>query len=99
MSHDEVHVLPVRTYVAIFCALMVLTALTVWVAFQDFGALNTILALGIACFKATLVVLWFMHVKYATNLTRLVVAGSIFWFFILVAFTLSDYWTRGWIAG
>ena len=93
------HIIPIRVYVAIFVALMVLTAITVWVAFFDLGAYNAVVALAIACFKATLVVLYFMHVKYSSRLTQLVVIGSLVWFLILIAFTLSDYLTRGWAAG
>jgi len=99
MSDQSHHIVPIRVYLAIFVALLVLTALTVWVAFVDLGRMNTIVALGIATFKATLVVLYFMHVKYSSSLTKLIVGASIFWFLILIAFTLSDYWTRGWIAG
>ena len=66
------------------------------VAFFDLGPLNTVAALGIAVFKATLVVLFFMHVKYSTRLTWAVVIGSVFWLGILLALTLSDYLTRAW---
>ena len=59
-----------------------------------FGPLNTIAALAIAVFKATLVVLFFMHVKYSTRLTWAVVVGSVFWLGILLALTLADYLTR-----
>jgi cytochrome c oxidase subunit IV len=90
------HILPKRIYYTIFAILMFCTYLTVQIAFFDLGALNTIAALGIAVFKATLVVLFFMHVKYSTRLTWAVVLGSIFWFGILLALTLSDYLTRAW---
>jgi cytochrome c oxidase subunit IV len=90
------HVVPLRVYYAIFAALMVGTALTVWVAFIDLGALNTPLALAIAITKATLVVLFFMHVKYSPKLTWLVVIGSVFWLSILLLMTFGDYMTRGW---
>ena len=75
---------------------MVCTYLTVQMAFLDLGPLNTIVALAIAVFKATLVVLFFMHVKYSTRLTWAVVAGSVFWLGILLVLTLSDYLTRAW---
>lgn len=90
------HIVPQRTYYLIFAALMICTALTVWVAFFDLGPLNTVLALTIAVFKATLVVLFFMHVKYSTRLTWAVIAGSVFWLGILLALTLGDYLTRAW---
>ena len=90
------HIVPTRTYYLIFLALMVCTAVTVGVAFVDLGPLNTIVALTIAVFKATLVVLFFMHVAYSTRLTWAVVAGSVFWLGILLALTMSDYLTRAW---
>ena len=90
------HILPTRIYYTIFAILMFCTYLTVQIAFFDLGALNTIAAIGIACFKATIVILFFMHVKYSTRLTWAVVLGSIFWFGILIALTMSDYLTRVW---
>jgi cytochrome c oxidase subunit 4 len=90
------HIVPTRIYYTIFAILMLCTGLTVWVAFLDLGALNTIAALAIAVFKATLVVLFFMHVKYSTRLTWAVVVGSIFWLGILLVLTMGDYLTRGW---
>lgn len=91
----SVHVEPIRTYLAVFAALMVLTAATVWVAYFDFGAWNDVVAMVIAVAKASLVVLIFMHVRHSTPLTRLVVVGSILWMVFLVALTLADYQTRG----
>jgi cytochrome c oxidase subunit IV len=90
------HVVPTRIYYVIFAILMVCTALTVWIAFVDLGPLNVIAALAIAVFKATLVVLFFMHVKYSTRLTWAVVVGSVFWLGILIVLTMGDYLTRPW---
>jgi cytochrome c oxidase subunit IV len=90
------HILPKRVYYTIFAILMLCTYLTVQIAFFDLGPLNTIAALGIAILKTTLVILFFMHVKYSPRLTWAVVAGGIFWFGILVVLTMSDYLTRGW---
>jgi cytochrome c oxidase subunit 4 len=90
------HILPTRVYYTIFGILMLCTYLTVQIAFFDLGVLNTIAAIGIAILKATLVVLYFMHVKYSPRLTAAVVAGSVFWFGILIALTMSDYLTRAW---
>src|SRR5262245_36449330 len=90
------HIVPKQTYYAIFAALMVLTALTVWVSSIDLGALNTVAALAIAGTKAVLVVMFFMHVKYSTRLTKVAVLGGIYWLGILLALTLSDYLTRQW---
>jgi cytochrome c oxidase subunit 4 len=93
------HIVPVRVYVAIFLALLVGTAVTVVAAFYNFpGQLNTIIALTIASVKATLVVLYFMHVRYSSRLIWVIVASALFWMALLFAFTFSDYLTRGWLA-
>ena len=91
------HVVPRKVYFAVFVALLVLTAITTAVAFVDLGPWNTVVALGIAFLKATLVALFFMHVKYSPRLTQIVVAGGIFWLAILIVLTLSDFVTRGWL--
>src|SRR4029077_108316 len=92
----SVHVVPLRIYFIIFASLMILTAITVAVAYYDLGPLNTIVALSIAVTKATLVILYFMHVRYSPSLTKLVVAGSFLWLFIMLSITMSDYVSRGW---
>ncbi len=91
------HVVPVRIYLMVFFALLVLTATTVGVAFVDLGILNNVVALGIAALKATLVILFFMHVRYSTRLTALVVVSGVLWLGIFVGLTLVDYATRGWL--
>ena len=92
------HIVSVRVYVTIFLALLVGTVLTVLAAFYDFpGRLNTIVAMTIATAKATVVVLYFMHVRYSSRLVWVIVAAALFWMGILFAFTFSDYLTRGWI--
>jgi cytochrome c oxidase subunit 4 len=88
------HIVSKKIYYAIFATLMVLTLVTVFVSAIDLGPLNTVVALGIAGFKATLVVLFFMHVKYATRLTKVAVVAGLYWLMILLALTLSDYLTR-----
>ena len=93
---SENHVVPVKTYLAVFGALMAFTAITVVAAFFDLGALNNVVMLAIAITKATLVVLFFMHVKYSTRLIPLVVAIGFGWLLILFGITMSDYLTRGW---
>ena len=90
------HISPKSTYYAVFGALMVLTAITVGVAFIHLGTLNFPVALGIAIFKATLVILFFMHVKYSSRLTKMVVAMSFFFLAIMFGLTLTDYLSRGW---
>ena len=91
------HIVPPRVYFAVFAALIVLTATTTAISFLDLGPWNTVVALGIAFLKATLVVLFFMHVKYSPRLTQIVIAGGLFWLAILLALTLSDFMTRGWL--
>jgi len=90
------HIVPKRVYYTIFAILMLCTLLTVAIASIDLGPLNIVAALTIAVFKASLVVLYFMHVKYSTRLTWAVVVGSVFWLGILIVLTMSDYLTRGW---
>jgi cytochrome c oxidase subunit 4 len=91
------HVVPVKTYLTIFAALMAFTAITVAVAFVDLGPLNNVVMLGIAVVKATLVVLFFMHVRYSTRLIPIVAVGGFLWLLILFGFTMSDYLSRGWL--
>jgi cytochrome c oxidase subunit IV len=90
------HLVPKRTYYVIYVILLFCTYLTWQVAYFDLGAMNTVAALAIAVFKATIVVLFFMHVLYSTRLTWAVVVGSIFWLGILLTLTFGDYLTRGW---
>ncbi|HZE73606.1 MAG TPA: cytochrome C oxidase subunit IV family protein [Pyrinomonadaceae bacterium] len=94
------HIVPVRVYVLIFLALIAGTGLTVWAGKRDFpGPLNVIIALTIACIKATLVVLFFMHLRYSSRLVWVIFAAALFWLAILFALTFSDYWTRNWLIG
>jgi cytochrome c oxidase subunit 4 len=95
-DHIEHHVVQPRVYVYIFLALLVGTAITTAMAFINLGRLNPIIALAIACTKAVLVILFFMHVKYSPRLTWAVVLGGIFWPGILLTLTMSDYLTRVW---
>jgi cytochrome c oxidase subunit IV len=96
-EHNSHHIVPKSIYYTIFLALMVGTGLTWWVATIDLGAMNNVIMLSIAVTKATLVVLFFMHVKYGARLTWAVVIGSIFWLVILLALTMNDYVTRDWL--
>jgi len=92
------HVVPVPVYVGIFVALLVLTATTTAIAFVDLGPWNTVVALGIAVVKASLVVLFFMHLKYSPLLNRTVLLGGLFWLAIMIGLTLTDFATRGWLS-
>jgi cytochrome c oxidase subunit 4 len=95
VEHATEHVVGLGMYLGIFVALMVLTAITTAVAYMDLGALNNIVMLGIAVLKATLVVLFFMHVKFGSRLTQMFAVCGFVWILLLFAFTLSDVATRG----
>ena len=87
------------SYFAVFLTLMVLTVLTVWVSRIDLGALNTSVAMAIAIVKATVVILWFMHVIHSPRLTWIVVIASFLWLAVMFVLFFADYATRGWAAG
>ena len=91
------HVVPIRVYVTIFLSLMILTALTVFASTKDFGPGNTIIAVAIAALKATLVILYFMHVRYNDNIVRIAVFAGLLWLGVMIVLTLSDYIARGWL--
>lgn len=91
------HVTGLGTYFAVFLALMVFTGLTVWAAFLDLGPFNDLAALAIAFTKATLVVLFFMHVRHASRMAKITVVAGFLWLAILFGFTLSDYFSRGFL--
>lgn len=86
-----------RTYLAVFAALAVFTVVTTGVAYLDLGLFNPVVALTIAVVKATLVVLFFMHVWYRGKLTWVFIGAGVLWLAFLIAFTLSDAVTRPWI--
>ncbi len=96
---SEHHIVPIKYYIGVFLLLMVLTVVTVAVAKIDlekiWGPLNIIVAMTIATIKATAVVLIFMHVRWSSRLTQVVVVSALFWLVILLVFTISDYLTRG----
>jgi len=91
------HITPVSTYLIIFFALLVLTGVTVGVAFIDLGAASDFIALAIAIFKASLVILFFMHVRHSRPMTKVTVVSSLFWLLLLFGLTLADYVTRGFL--
>jgi cytochrome c oxidase subunit 4 len=91
------HIAPVKLYVSIFLTLMVLTTITVVVAYVNLGEFNKVVALGIASVKATLVILYFMHVKYSSRLTKLVVVAGFYFLIVLLGLTMADYASREWL--
>ncbi len=92
------HVVPKKIYVAVWATLMAMTLITTLVAFVDLGRFNTVVALAIATFKASLVVLFFMGARYTPRLTRVVIICGIFFLGLLLAFSMVDYLTRLWPA-
>lgn len=91
------HIVPIRTYLLVFLALIAGTIITTLVAYQDLGSFNIVVALTIAVCKASLVILFFMHVKYSPKLTKLVVVAGVFWLVILLTMTETDLLTRTWM--
>jgi len=90
------HVVPKKLYIMVFAALIVFTALTTGVAFIDLGKWNTVAALAIAVCKASLVALFFMHLRWSSGLMRIVLLAAFMWLAILVSLTLADEFTRQW---
>ena len=96
-SHPQVgHVMRRRVLFRVLAALLVLTYVTVAVTSFDFGRFNLWMAMGIAVVKASLVVLFFMHVKESSRLTKLIIGTGFFFLLVLFALTLTDYLSRGW---
>jgi cytochrome c oxidase subunit 4 len=95
-GEHEHHVTPPRVYVVIFLTLLAFTALTVGASYIEMGVWNPVIAIAIGCVKASLVVLFFMGVKYSTRLTMLTVGAAIFMFLTLISMTLADYISRAW---
>lgn len=91
------HVDSVKTYAGVWFALLFLTGLTTAVSFVDLGRFNVVTALGIAAVKMLLVALFFMHVRHSSRLTKVVVMGGMLWLGILLAFTMADIASRGWL--
>ena len=95
-EHVEHHLVTPFQYSLVFGTLLVFTAITVGAAYVELGVLNPIVALAIASFKAVVVILFFMHVKYQSRLVKLTVAAGFFTFLILITMTLTDYMSRAW---
>jgi len=96
-THHEEHIVSPKIYLIIGTALLIFTGLTVAASLIDLpGDLNAVVAIAIACIKMTLVVLFFMHVKYSSGLTKLTVAAGFFTFIVLITMTMTDYISRAW---
>jgi len=92
----EHHGPSLQVYVTIFVCLLVGTALTVFAATKDLGPMNNVVMLTIACIKALLVILFFMHVRWGSRLTWIVAMSGFFWLALLFTI-LGDYVSRGWV--
>lgn len=95
-GEHEHHVTPPIVYIVIFGTLLVLTGVTVGASYIEMGVFNPIVAIAIGVVKATLVILFFMGVKYSTKLTKLTVGAGLFTFLVLIGMTLADYFSRAW---
>jgi len=95
-EHAEHHIVTPLQYSFVFLTLLVFTGVTVGAAYVELGVLNPIIALAIASFKAVVVILFFMHVKYQSRLIKITVGAGFFTFLALVTMTLLDYISRAW---
>lgn len=95
-EHAEHHIVSPIQYTMVFGTLLVFTLITVGAAFVDLKWLNPVVALGIACFKAVIVILFFMHAKYQSRLIKMTIASGFFVFLVLIVMTMSDYISRSW---
>jgi cytochrome c oxidase subunit 4 len=98
-QEHKVHVLPLTVYFAVFITLLIFTGLTVWASMRNFGEWSTLIAVTIAVIKATIVVLYFMHLRYSDRLTWVMVIAGFVWLGILLVITLADYYSRPWMPG
>ena len=95
-EHAEHHIVTPIQYTMVFGTLLLFTLITVGAAFVDLKWLNPVVALGIACFKAVIVILFFMHAKYQSRLIKMTIGSGFFVFLVLIVMTLSDYISRSW---
>ncbi len=95
-EHAEHHIVTPFQYGLVFLTLLVGTALTVVAAYVDLKVFNPIIAVGIATFKAVIVILFFMHVKFQSRLIKMTVGAGFFTFMVLITMTMSDYISRAW---
>ena len=96
-EHHE-HIVSPKLYVGVFLFLMVMTGLTVFAASVDLGWANPVVALVIATMKATTVILFFMHIRWSTRMTQAVILSTLFFLFLLLGLTMTDYLSRPWMS-
>ncbi len=92
----ELHIVSPKVYVAVALSLLALTAATCAISYIDLGVFNAVVALAIAVIKASLVVLFFMHMKYSSRLIKLTAFAGLFVFLTLISMTMADYISRAW---
>lgn len=95
-EHAEHHIVTPLQYSIVFGTLLVFTLLTVVAAYIDMKWANPVIALAIACFKAVIVILFFMHAKYQSRLIKMTIGSGFFVFLVLIVMTMSDYASRAW---
>lgn len=95
-THHTHTVVPPKVYAAVFGTLLCFTALTVFASYLELGTYNAVVALAIAVIKAVLVILFFMHIRYSSRLTKLTIAAGFFTLIVLLLMTMTDYISRAW---
>jgi len=95
-EHAEHHIVTPLQYTFVFVTLLFFTGVTVGAAYVDLKWANPVIALGIACFKAVIVILFFMHAAYQSRLIKMTIASGFFMFLVLIAMTMTDYISRAW---
>jgi cytochrome c oxidase subunit 4 len=95
-EHAQHHIVTPLQYLYVFATLLFFTGVTVWAAYVPFGIFNPVIALGIASFKATIVILFFMHAAYQSRLIKMTIGAGFFMFLVLITMTMSDYISRSW---
>jgi cytochrome c oxidase subunit 4 len=95
-EHAQHHIVTPLQYCYVFGTLLLFTGITVGAAYIDMKWANPVIALAIACFKATIVILFFMHAAYQSRLIKLTIAAGFFTFAVLITMTLTDYMSRAW---
>jgi len=95
-EHAQHHIVTPLQYLYVFATLLFFTGVTVWAAYVPFGIFNPVIALGIASFKATIVILFFMHASYQSRLIKMTIGAGFFMFLVLITMTMSDYISRSW---
>lgn len=95
-THHTHTIVSPKVYALVFGALLIFTALTVFASGVELGVFNAVVALAIAVIKGTLVVLFFMHIRYSSRLVMLTICSGIFTFLVLISLTMTDYISRAW---